>query len=122
MRSQSYGQEVFPKANPNFMSRLRTASCLVYCCGSLWTSIAPCLALRGVGTAIATSSLRAKVLLLNSKYDRECPAGMTAVDIVQCLRRILNYKTSEDQVQGTMSIFQASDYVCVIAFASWSEK
>jgi 2-phospho-L-lactate transferase/gluconeogenesis factor (CofD/UPF0052 family) len=96
------------------MARLRTASCLVYTCGSLWTSIAPCLALRGVGTAIATSpALRAKVLLLNATTDRECPRGMTAVDVVQCLKRVLNHKGVEDQLEGTLSVWQVSDYVCV---------
>lgn len=48
-------------------------------------SIIPCLALRGVGTAIARSkTLRAKVLLLNTTHDRETK-GMAAVDYVRCV-------------------------------------
>ena len=59
---------------------------LVYACGSLYTSIIPCLALRGVGEAIATSpSLRHKILLLNSSLDRETP-GYSALDFVEAIR------------------------------------
>jgi len=63
---------------------------LVYSCGSLWTSIIPCLALTGVANAIARSrSLRAKVLLLNSQNDRETD-GYTAIDYLQTIVRTLN--------------------------------
>ncbi|RXK36105.1 hypothetical protein M231_06653 [Tremella mesenterica] len=69
-----YGQEIYPEPNPDFLSAINQRDILVYSCGSLWTSIIPCLALRGLGMAIATSSsLKAKVLLLNSKNDRETP-------------------------------------------------
>lgn len=58
--------------------------------GSLWTSIIPCLALRGVGTAVATSpSLLFKVLILNASHDRET-AGMNALDFVFAICRALN--------------------------------
>ena len=59
-----FGQEVFPEPNPEFLETINSRDVLVYSCGSLWTSIVPCLALRGMATAIATSpSLRAKVVL-----------------------------------------------------------
>ena len=85
----------------------------MYSCGSLWTSIVPCLALRGVASAIAKSTtLRAKVLLrgcstysnslpeplliascplssVNSNNDRETD-GYTAVDYVSTIVRTLN--------------------------------
>ena len=88
-----YGQEIFPQPNPLFIKNLNTKSILVYSCGSLFTrwaiilifefsrklhdvlisSIIPCLALRGVGSAIANShTLQAKVLL------RECFHCFTA--------------------------------------------
>ena len=58
---------------------------LVYSCGSLYTSIIPCLALRGVGHAIRTSqTLKHKVLLLNGSRDRETP-GYDAVDFVEAI-------------------------------------
>lgn len=60
-------QEIFPEPNAEFLSTINKRDVFVYSCGSLWTSIAPTLALRGLATAIATSrTLRAKVLLCRS--------------------------------------------------------
>jgi hypothetical protein len=77
----SYGMEIHPSPNPDFLANLRVRNVLIYSCGSLWTrygisrsieltfisgfdSIMPCLALRGVAGAIASSrTLQAKVLL-----------------------------------------------------------
>ncbi|CAA7271408.1 unnamed protein product [Cyclocybe aegerita] len=78
-----YGMEIHPSPNGEFLSSLASKDILIYSCGSLWTSIIPCLALRGVAGAIArSSSLRAKVLLLNTENDRETE-GYTAVDYIQ---------------------------------------
>lgn len=86
----AYGQETFPKPNPDFVRMLRESELLIYSCGSLWTSIIPCLALRGVAHSIASSnSLRAKILLLNSRNDRET-TGYTAVDYITTIVRTLN--------------------------------
>ncbi|KAF8887726.1 hypothetical protein BD779DRAFT_1440644 [Infundibulicybe gibba] len=86
----AYGIEIHPAPNPDYLQSLRTKDVLVYSCGSLWTSIIPCLALRGVSGAIArSSSLRAKILLLNSKNDRETD-GYTAVDYILAIVRTLN--------------------------------
>jgi len=53
------------------------------CSGSLWTSIMPCLSMRGVGGAIArSSSLRHKILLLNTSHDRETD-GLDAIDFLK---------------------------------------
>ncbi|KAJ3873788.1 hypothetical protein F5051DRAFT_462898 [Lentinula edodes] len=86
----AYGIEIHPSPNPDYLSSLRTNNALVYSCGSLWTSIMPCLALQGVARAIASSdTLRAKILLLNSENDRET-AGYSAVDYIQSIARTLN--------------------------------
>ncbi|KAF8167884.1 hypothetical protein B0H34DRAFT_646295 [Crassisporium funariophilum] len=78
-----YGMEIHPSPNADVLANLASRDVLVYSCGSLWTSIIPCLALRGVAGAIArSSSLRAKVLLLNVENDRETD-GYTAVDYIQ---------------------------------------
>ncbi len=62
-----YGQEIFPEPNGDFFDALDKRDVLVYSCGSLWTSIIPCLALRGLATSIAQSkSLKAKVMLCES--------------------------------------------------------
>ncbi|KAH7926200.1 UPF0052-domain-containing protein [Leucogyrophana mollusca] len=85
-----YGHEIHPAPNPEFIKNLSSSDVLVYSCGSLWTSIIPCLALRGVASAIARSSpLRAKVLLLNSKNDRETE-GYSAVDYIRAITTALN--------------------------------
>ncbi|KAH0838708.1 UPF0052-domain-containing protein [Lanmaoa asiatica] len=85
-----YGHEVHPTPNPEFIKTIGTSEALVYSCGSLWTSIIPCLALRGVAFAIARSSLlRAKILLLNGINDRETD-GYTAVDYVKTIVGVLN--------------------------------
>jgi len=86
----AYGHEVHPSPNPDYISGLSANDVLVYSCGSLWTSIIPCLSLRGVASGIARSrSLRAKVLLLNSQNDRET-ANYTAVDYINAIARTLN--------------------------------
>ncbi|KAE9409421.1 UPF0052-domain-containing protein [Gymnopus androsaceus JB14] len=86
----TYGIEIHPSSNPESLSSLRTSNVLVYSCGSLWTSIIPCLALRGVAREIAGSvSLRAKILLLNVENNRET-TGYSAVDCIQAIARTLN--------------------------------
>ena len=51
-------------------AHVRDADAIVYGMGSLYTSIAPSLILRGVGEAVAARAC-AKVLLLNGCHDRE---------------------------------------------------
>ncbi|KAF5337390.1 hypothetical protein D9611_003383 [Ephemerocybe angulata] len=93
----SYGMEIHPSPNPDFIANLQTRDVLVYSCGSLWTSIMPCLAIRGVASAIAGSqSLQAKVLLLNAENDRETN-GYTAVDYINAIVRTLNTNYSAQQ-------------------------
>ncbi|KAH9991052.1 UPF0052-domain-containing protein [Russula vinacea] len=78
----AYGHEIHPTPTPEYISGLGSHQVLVYSCGSLWTS--------KVASAIARSrSLRAKVLFLNSKNDRETE-GYTAVDHIQAIARTLN--------------------------------
>ncbi|TBU54005.1 hypothetical protein BD310DRAFT_936957 [Dichomitus squalens] len=86
----AYGNEIHPSPNPDYLYSMSRYNVLVYSCGSLWTSIIPCLALKGVANAIAGSrSLKAKVLLLNSTNDRETD-GYSAVDYIRIVARTLN--------------------------------
>lgn len=96
-----YGHEIRPPANPKALVALQQARAIVYSIGSLYTSIIPSLVLRGVGAAIwgddgegegegnhHERNRRAKVLILNSKLDRETgPRNdpMTAVDFVRAI-------------------------------------
>jgi len=66
-----YGQEIRPAPNPAVVSALGDASCVIYSIGSLYTSILPCIILKDVGEAIAASSIRFKILILNGSLDRE---------------------------------------------------
>ncbi|MCJ1474836.1 hypothetical protein MMC13_003496 [Lambiella insularis] len=86
-----YGQEIHPAANPKAVSVISNADAVIYSIGSLYTSIAPCLVLRGVGAAISSSPpLRYKILILNGSIDRETgPRSdpMGAVDFVAAVAR-----------------------------------
>ncbi|WVQ83086.1 hypothetical protein IAT38_005224 [Cryptococcus sp. DSM 104549] len=86
-----YGQEIYPDPNPDYLEALTQRDILVYSCGSMWTSIIPCLALKGLAASIASSStLRAKVLLLNSTNDRETP-GYTASEYITTIVAMLRH-------------------------------
>ncbi|RUS24962.1 hypothetical protein BC938DRAFT_472824 [Jimgerdemannia flammicorona] len=85
-----HGQEIFPYPNPKVPTQLATKRTLVYSIGSLYTSILPCLILRSIGDAIASSSsLRHKILILNGTNDRETD-GYTALDFVNAVTDGLN--------------------------------
>lgn len=66
-----YGQEIRIAANPMVLNALAEAQAVIYCIGSLYTSIVPSLVLKGVGEAISNPSIRYKILILNSTIDRE---------------------------------------------------
>jgi len=92
----------------------------VYSCGSLWTSIIPCLALRGVATGIAQSpSLKVKALLLNAHNDRET-AGYTAVDYVNALTNTLNRHdlTPRTSIGVTRPAYPTSAFVTHLVYLS----
>lgn len=57
-------------------AHLRDADAIVYGIGSLYTSIAPSLILRGVGEAVSERECP-KVLLLNGCHDRESSLCLT---------------------------------------------
>ena len=96
----SYGHEIFPYPNPSYLLAIERSNTLIYSCGSLWTSIVPCLALRGLASAIATSqSLERKVLILNGTYDRET-FGLRASDFVRVICDSLNHASEGDAPQG----------------------
>ncbi len=85
-----YGHEIWPVANPKVLEALRRSGTVVYSIGSLYTSIVPSVILRGVGPALASPELRRKILILNSKLDRETgPASdpLTARDFVAAIAR-----------------------------------
>ncbi|KAI9894283.1 MAG: hypothetical protein M1814_004137 [Vezdaea aestivalis] len=84
-----YGQEIRPAANPAVLSAIRRASVLIYSPGSLYTSIVPCLVLKGVGPAVVDPGIRVKVLVLNGSGDREtgplADGGLDALGFVRAI-------------------------------------
>lgn len=86
-----YGQEIHPSANPKAVSVIRGATAVIYSIGSLYTSILPCLILRGVGKALVMSQgIRHKILVLNGSIDRETgprSSPMGAKDFVAAVAR-----------------------------------
>ncbi|KAF8469230.1 hypothetical protein BDZ91DRAFT_695347 [Kalaharituber pfeilii] len=89
-----YGQEIRPPANPKVVAAINEAEALVYSIGSLYTSIIPCLVLRGIGHAIASPHIRYKILILNGSLDRETgpvignpPMDFSASDFVRAIVR-----------------------------------
>lgn len=110
-----YGHEVYPKPNPQFIKNLSTSEVLVYSCGSLWTSIIPCLALRGVASAIAGSRLlRVKALLLNGNNDRETD-GYTAVDYIRAITSVLNSQYPPNDL-GNAPLYPISAFITHLVY------
>jgi 2-phospho-L-lactate transferase/gluconeogenesis factor (CofD/UPF0052 family) len=89
-----YGQEMRLNANPKVLEALGSAQCIIYSIGSLYTSIIPSLILRGVGDAVASASIRFKILILNSTLDRETGPHSnpySATDFVAAIARACAY-------------------------------
>jgi 2-phospho-L-lactate transferase CofD len=85
-----YGQEIRISANPHVLGAIDSAQCVIYSIGSLYTSIVPSLILKGVGAALASTSIRNKILILNSSNDRETGPSSdpyTAVDFIAAIAK-----------------------------------
>ncbi|KXN89817.1 hypothetical protein AN958_04821 [Leucoagaricus sp. SymC.cos] len=109
----AYGMEIHPSPNPDYLANLGEQKVLIYSCGSLWTSIIPCLALRGVAASIARSSkLRAKILLLNAENDRETER-YSAVDYILAIAKTLNssYQATLYGLGNANTTYPASAFV-----------
>ncbi|BEI83043.1 hypothetical protein CcaverHIS002_0309110 [Cutaneotrichosporon cavernicola] len=113
-----YGQEIFPEPNGELFEALDKRDVLVYSCGSLWTSIIPCLALRNLASSIALSkSLKAKVMLLNSVNDRETP-GYTAMDYIDTIANMLRHYDVPVPLQNRddMILWETSSFITHVAY------
>jgi len=111
----AHGHEIHPTPNQDFLQNLETRDVLVYSCGSLWTSVMPCLALRGVASALARSrTLKAKILLLNSRNDRET-GGYAAVDYIRKIARTLN---AQDEGLSPYTSYPISAFITHMVYLS----
>jgi 2-phospho-L-lactate transferase/gluconeogenesis factor (CofD/UPF0052 family) len=100
-----YGHEIAPTANPKVVEALAGSRTVIYSIGSLYTSIIPSLVLRKVGQAIgdgaASGRIRHRVLILNSRLDRETgprSEPMTARDFVAAIARACVESTAPAEV------------------------
>lgn len=105
-----YGHEIWPVANPKVLAALEDSDTVVYSIGSLYTSIIPSLILRGVGAAIrykTSGRIRNKVLILNSRIDRETgPAAkpMTAVDFAKAIAKAAKESQTDFGIVGDTEV------------------
>ncbi|KAF3760564.1 UPF0052-domain-containing protein [Cryphonectria parasitica EP155] len=115
-----YGHEIWPVANPKVLAALEDSDVVVYSIGSLYTSIIPSVILRGVGQAVARA--RRKVLILNSKVDRETgpvAAPMSAVDFVRAVAKA----AKESQTDfGPLADGEVGRYVSHLVYLEGAEK
>ncbi|RHZ50873.1 hypothetical protein Glove_490g55 [Diversispora epigaea] len=116
-----YGQEMFPlpSVNPKVASSFYTKSTLIYSIGSLYTSIMPCLVLKGAGKAIIESTtLKRKILILNGYNDLETD-GYIASDFVKA---IINGCNSSLKLSGLWSKgYQSNKYISHMIFLDNSQ-
>lgn len=116
-----YGHEIWPVANPKVLGALEDSETVVYSIGSLYTSIIPSVILRGVGAAVANSGVKNKVLVLNSKTDRETgPAAspMTATDFSRAIAKA----AKESQTDfGSVGDAEISRYVTHVVYLEGAE-
>lgn len=122
--------EISLEPNPLVLEAIENSSCIVYGCGSLFTSVIPSLILEGVGTAIS-SRKNTKVLLLNGWHDSETSwtefgedgerivKQMDAVSIVQAVVDALDQGSHcADHEQVTPLV---TDYITHIFFPQGTE-
>lgn len=111
-----YGQQIRPAANPKIIETLREAGAIVYSIGSLYTSIIPCLVLRGVGEAIATGPAQAKILLLNGSLDRESGPSWHPLDAMDFVRAIAKASNGSRGAAGKERPFAPSRFVTHLVY------
>jgi len=129
--------EITPEPNPQVLDAISNANCIVYGCGSLFTSVLPSLVLDGVGSAISSRYVY-KVLLLNGWHDCETSwvetneedgseqvvKQMNANSIVQAVINALNqdgdHNSSNDNDEDNGSII-TTDYITHIFYPIGTE-
>lgn len=119
--------EVFPQPNPLVLDRLARTQCVIYGAGSLYTSICPCLIVRGIGEAIAgLSPAVPRVLMLNGFPDRETTSAnappMDACAYVRAVVDALNRVGAGRGQPGSRLSHGVSEYVNVLLYPSDGEE
>eukprot|EP01103_Thecamoeba_quadrilineata_P019793 TRINITY_DN8188_c0_g1_i1.p1 TRINITY_DN8188_c0_g1~~TRINITY_DN8188_c0_g1_i1.p1 ORF type:complete len:438 (+),score=67.09 TRINITY_DN8188_c0_g1_i1:29-1342(+) len=117
--------EVEFSAHPTFVEKLRSSSVIVFSMGSLYTSIIPCLILKGVGEVLLTRKKRRSrvfqttegeqqavsiVLIMNGSNDRETE-GYKAIDYVNAIVKALNYSCQLSSKSHKMVDYPTSSFL-----------
>ncbi|KAK3326391.1 hypothetical protein B0H66DRAFT_530398 [Apodospora peruviana] len=114
-----YGHEIWPRPNPKVLEALRSSTAVIYSIGSLYTSIIPSLILKGVGQAIAAPQVRHKILILNSKLDRETGGKrdpMTGRDFVRAIARAAGTESWKKERRSELSDEELKEYVSHLVY------
>ncbi|KAI9012970.1 hypothetical protein BC832DRAFT_528845 [Gaertneriomyces semiglobifer] len=92
-------QEIHPEVNPLVVAQIKRKRTILYGCGSLYTSILPCLIVPGVGRLLADSKLPIQqIVMLNGTHDRETHS-YTALDFILAITDALNYSVVSETEQ-----------------------
>jgi len=110
--------ETAPQPNPAVLQAIGESRAIVYGMGSLYTSIAPCLVLPGMGEAIAAVDTP-KILLLNSTPDRES-GDLPASGFVKAITKALNRKGSRLRHVSELDL-PPSAYITRVVYAEGSK-
>lgn len=111
-----YGQEIRPPPNPAIVSATRSAQAVIYSIGSLYTSLAPCLILRGVGAAIASGSAKQKILILNGSLDRETGPASDPYDAIDFVIAIVRAARESQGLSDEMDEDELREYVTHVVY------
>ena len=106
-----YGQEIRLNANQHVLDAIDSAQCVIYSIGSLYTSIVPSLILRGVGDGVASSSIRNKILILNSSNDRETGPSSNPYTALDFIAAITKACANSRGFEGPVSQAEVKAYV-----------
>eukprot|EP00956_Cyclotella_meneghiniana_P016280 scaffold25630_cov78-Cyclotella_meneghiniana.AAC.6 len=128
--------EIYPEPNPLVLDALSNANCIVYGCGSLFTSVIPSLVLPGVGQAIAErDGIVPRIMLLNGWHDRETSWAelehsvlvVKKMDATACVKAIVDAldqgrKLSDENDEiAPKSLPLVTDYISHILFPIGTE-
>ncbi len=96
-----YGEQIKPLVNPKVIHNIASSQGIVYSCGSLFTSIIPCLVLEGAARAIVASNA-CKILILNGSLDRETGPSFTALDFIYAITNACQQSMKEPVVPSSV--------------------
>ena len=108
---------VSPPGNPKAISALTVADVIVFGIGSLFTSILAGIIPKGNGRAVLENETALKILIVNSKQDRET-FGLSVMDYIKIISNACMKDGTEEGMEKT---WQISDCINTIVVLEKSE-